>query len=177
MKDLQDIIGDYPAFLKQIVQEIKNAGFDLADFVQMDHMCYRVPSLEFYETKKQELAKVGTLLDEVQVNGRPIATFRLRNPVRYEQWRIDAIELPAPKEKSEAQEGLEHVELVLFDDKEDFLKKYSDKQFDMRAADRGINPEIGYKLPTYTVKFHLLNLPTVIYLQKKLGMSSVRDGQ
>lgn len=177
MNTLQNIIGDYQAFLKQIVQEIKEEGFDLADFVQMDHMCYRVPSLELYEAKKQELATVGTLLGEFQVNGRPIATFRLHDPVRYEQWRIDAIELPAPKEGSETQEGLEHVELVLFDDKEDFLKKYADKQFDMRAADRGVNPEISFRLPTYTVKFHLLNLPTVLYLQSKLKMNGVRDGQ
>lgn len=177
MNELHNIIGDYQTFLKQILQEIKDEGFDLADFVQMDHMCYRVAYSGSYEAKKQELAKVGKLLGEVQVNGRPIATFRLFEPVRYENWRIDAIELPAPKEGAETKEGLEHVELVLFDDKEDFLKKYADKQFEMKAADRGINPEIGFKLPTYTVKFHLLNLPTVLYLQNKLGMDDVRDGQ
>ena len=47
----------------------------------------------------------------------------------------------------------------------------------MQAADRGINPEIGFKLPSYTVKFHLLNLPTVVYLEAKLGIKDVRDGQ
>lgn len=177
MDELQEIIGDYRTFLKQILQEIKDAGFDLADFVQMDHICYRVASIESYETKKQQLARVGKMLGEVQVNDRPIATFRLLEPVHYENWRIDAIELPAPKAGMKTQEGLEHVELVLFDDQADFLKKYADKQFELRAADRGINPEIGFKLPTYTVKFHLLNLPTVLYLQQKLGMNDVRDGQ
>jgi len=47
----------------------------------------------------------------------------------------------------------------------------------MQAADRGINPEIGFKLPSYTVKFHLLNLPTVVYLEAKLDIHDVRDGQ
>jgi len=177
MNDLQATIGDYHTFLKQIITEIQGEGFDLADFSQMDHMCYRVSSFEAYATKKQELAAFGRLLGETQVNGRPIATFRLFEPIRYENWRIDAIELPAPKEGIETVEGLEHVELVLLDDKEDFLKKYSYKQFDMRSADRGINPEIGFKLPTYTVKFHLLNLPTVVYLENKLGIRDVRDSQ
>lgn len=120
---------------------------------------------------------MGRLLGETQVNNRSIATFRLLEPVRYGNWRIDAIELPAPKVGTKTDEGLEHVEFVLFDDKEDFLKKYAYKQFEMRAADRGINPEIGFRLPSYTVKFHLLNLPTVVYLERKLGIDDVRDGR
>jgi predicted metalloenzyme YecM len=175
--NLFSIIGDYQSFLKQILKEVVEEGFDLSDFVQMDHMCYRVESLDSYKTKKQELAKFGQLLGEAQVNGRPITTFRLHEPVRYQQWRIDAMELPAPKEGVATKEGLEHVELVLFDDKEVFLKKYAHKQFEMQAADRGINPEISFKLPTYTVKFHLLNLPTVVYIEKKLGITDIRNDQ
>jgi predicted metalloenzyme YecM len=175
--DLQNIIGDYHTFLKQILQEIVDEGFDLSDFSQMDHMCYRVPSLERYELKKQELAQVSKLLGEAQINGRPIAVFRLNKPIYYDNWRIDTVELPAPKEGVKVDEGLEHVELVLFDAKEEFLKKYAGKQFEMQSADRGINPEIGFRLPTYTVKFHLLSLPTVVYLEKKLRIVEVRDGQ
>jgi predicted metalloenzyme YecM len=175
MNDLQTIIGDYQGFLAQILKEIQAEGFDLSDFAQMDHLCYRVSSMESYQSRKQELAAFGKLLGETQVNGRPIATFRLHEPIRYQNWRIDAVELPAPKAGVVTAEGLEHVELVLFDDKADFLKKYAHKQFDMKSADRGINPEIGYKLPTYTVKFHLLNLPTVVYLEQKLGIGDIRD--
>ncbi|HUB93475.1 MAG TPA: VOC family protein [Verrucomicrobiae bacterium] len=175
MDTLQAIIGDYPLFLKQILAEIKAEGFDLSDFVQMDHMCYRAPSLERYAVKKDALTNVGTLLGEAQINRRPIAVFRLDKPVYYEGWRIDTIELPAPKEGVATKEGLEHVEMVLFDDKETFLKKYSDKPFEMKAADRGVNPDIAFRLPTYTVKFHWLNLPTVIYLEQKLGMTDIRD--
>jgi predicted metalloenzyme YecM len=175
MDELQNIIGDYTSFLKQILGEIEDEGFDLADFVQMDHMCYRVPSMVRYELKKHELSKTNKLLGEAQINARPIAVFRLSNPVLFGKWRIDTLELPAPKEGMETNERLEHVEFVLFDDIETFLNKYSDKHFDMKAADRDINPDIAYKLPTFTVKFHLLNLPTVVYLEKKLGIAEVRD--
>jgi predicted metalloenzyme YecM len=177
MNDLQTSIGDYRTFLRQILIEVADEGFDFADFVQMDHLCYRVASLEAYEVKKQELAEFGRLLGETQVNGRPIATFRLREPIMHDTWRIDTIELPAPKAGVSTPEGLEHVEFVLFDDQEDFLKKYAHKQFEMKSADRGINPEIAFKLPTYTVKFHLLSLPAVVYLENKLGIRAVRDGQ
>lgn len=177
MDTLQTIIGDYPAFLSQILKEVAAEGFELTDFAQMDHMCYRVPSLERYEAKKSELLQVGKLLGEAQVNERPIAIFRLHKPVYIDNWRIDIVELPAPKPGVETKEGLEHVEFVLFDDKEDFLKKYSGKQFDMKSADRGINPEIAFRLPTYTVKFHLLNLPAVVYIEQKLGITEVRDNQ
>jgi len=175
MDKLHTIVGDYQSFLKKILQEITAAGFDLSDFSQMDHMCYRVTSLTDYARKKQELLRVGKLLGEAQVNGRPIATFRLKTPVRYDGWRIDTVELPAPKASANFAEGLEHVEFVLFDSKEDFLEKYADKQFDLKSADRGINPEIAFKLPTYTVKFHLLNLPTIVFIESKLGINNVHD--
>ena len=173
---LKEIIGDYQTFLRHILEEVVAEGFALDDFVQMDHMCYRVPTFAQYEQKKQELLQVSTLLGEAQVNGRPISSFRVHTPVRHKNWRIDCIELPAPKEGADTSEGLEHVEFVLYDDKETFLKKYSHKTFELKAADRGINPEIAYKLPHYVVKFHLLNLPTVVYLEQKLGMTDIRDG-
>lgn len=174
---LQDIIGDYTSFLGDVLARTKAEGFDLSDFVQIDHMCYRTTSLENYEQKKAELAEVATLLGETMVNGRPISTFRLTEPVRHGNWRVDAIELPAPKAGSDHIEGLEHIEFVLYDDIPTFLKKYDGKPFELRAADRGINPEVGLKLGDLTIKFHLLNLPTVVYLEHKLGITDVKDGQ
>lgn len=95
MNELSHIIGDYEAFLKQLLQEVEAAGFDFSDFVQMDHICYRVPTVEQYHAKKKELLTVGRLVGEAQVNGRPIATLRFNNAVHFDGWRIDAIELPA----------------------------------------------------------------------------------
>ncbi|MEK7152754.1 MAG: VOC family protein [Patescibacteria group bacterium] len=174
MDKLQAIVGDYAVFLGIMLEKVAAAGFDLDDFVQMDHMCYRVSSLQDYAQKKQELQSVATLLHETRVNGRPIASFRLHEPVKVKGWRVDTIELPAPKDGSAFAEGLEHIEFVIYDDIPAFLRKYSDKTFDMQSADRGINPEIGYKLDNGCgVKFHLLSLPAVVYLEKKLGITEV----
>jgi uncharacterized protein len=176
MSALQEIVGDYSPFLDEILSRVVNEGFDMADFVQVDHMCYRVTSLDDYYKKKTELQSVATLLGETQVNDRPISTFRLKEPVIHDKWRIDTVELPAPKAGRNFKEGLEHVEFVLFDDIPTFLKKYEGKPFILSAADRGVNPEIGLQLGDLSVKFHLLNLPTVVYLEGKLGIKDVRDG-
>ncbi len=173
MDTLGQVIGDYNGFLQTVLEDMAAAEFDMADFVQIDHMCYRTVSQENYEAKKDELAVVGRLLGESIVSGRHIAVYRLHQPVRYKSWRIDAVEVPAPKASKPFAEGLEHVELVLFDDKDTFLAKYAGKPFDMTSADRGINPEIGLKLARCAVKFHLLNLPTVVYLENKLRQGPV----
>lgn len=175
---LQDIIGDYTAFLDDLLARVAGAGFDMSDFVQIDHLCYRTTSADNYREKKAELSAVATLLRETQVNGRPIATFRLRQPIMHDAaWRIDAVELPAPKAGRAYAEGLEHVEFVLYDDIPTFLKKYEGKPFELRAADRGINPEVGLQLGDLSVKFHLLSLPTVVYLEEKLGLDDIRDNR
>ena len=177
MSELKEIIGDYPAFIDDIVLRVVKEGFEPSDFTQMDHICYRTVSMHNYRDKKEQLSAVAQLLGETIVNERPISTFRLHEPIIHEPWRIDAIELPAPKPSKPTAEGLEHVEFVLFDDIPTFLKKYAGKNFDLKAADRGINPEIGLQLGEYSVKFHLLNLPTVVFLENKLGIDRVKDGQ
>jgi len=175
MNALQEIVGDYSSFLDDILARVESAGFDTNDFIQIDHMCYRSTSSNNYQQKKVELQAVAALVGETSVNDRLISTFRLDQPVIHGRWRIDAVELPAPKPGSDYKEGLEHIEFVLYDDFPTFLQKYADKPFKMRAADRGINPEIGLQLGDLSVKFHLLNLLTVVYLEQKLSISAVKD--
>jgi uncharacterized protein len=176
MNKLTQSIGDYDSFLKTILSKVEAAGFDMADFSQCDHMGYRTTSLEQYEQKKQELKQFGILLGETMVNHRPITTFRLDQPVITGDWRIDALELIAPKTGKPRPEGLDHVEFVLFEGIDSFLQKHSDKTFVTDAADRGINPEIAFRLSDgLTVKFHLLSLPAVVYIEKKLRITAVSN--
>lgn len=173
MNNLQNTIGDYEQFLTSTLTRVEQEGFDVADFTQLDVLCYRTSSQDNYVQKKKELSKIGELLSEAIVSGRPIATFRLNDPIYYAGWRIDAIELPAPKAGSEKPEGLEHIQFVLYDDLKTFMQKHQDKEFDTRAIDRDINPMIAYKFKGGAVKFHILSLPVAIYLEKKLGVKKV----
>jgi len=175
VSEIKDIIGDYNLFLDDILSRVEDKGFDLTDFTQIDHLCYRTVSELNYQQKQQDLAPVAKLLGETMINGRPISTYRFMNPIFRGKWRIDALELPSPKADSTHKEGLEHIEFVLFDDIPTFIKKYENIAFEMRSAERGINPEVGLKLGEYTVKFHLLNLPTVVFLENKLGLHDFKD--
>jgi predicted metalloenzyme YecM len=175
MIELEDVIGDYTTFLEAVLDAVEAEGFDINDFAQIDHMCYRTSSVENYHEMQSSLEAVANLVGETTVNGRPISTYRLIEPLYHDIWRIDAIELPAPKPGKQYDEGLEHIEFVIFDDIPTFLSKYDGKPFDLRAADRGINPEIGLSLGTYQVKFHLLSLPAVVYIENKIGIEEVND--
>ena len=97
------------------------AGMRLRDYCaasgkpyEIDHLCYRVANLDRYETKKTELAQLGYLLSEAQVNGRPIATYKLKKPLEWSHGKyISLVELPAPKPGKNYSEGLEHFDGLL----------------------------------------------------------------
>lgn len=175
MIELADVIGEYTTFLNDVLDAVEAEGFDINDFSQIDHLCYRTTSVENYEEMQSALEAVANLVGETVVAGRPISTYRLIEPIYHDIWRIDAIELPAPKPGNSYEEGLEHLEFVIFDDIPTFLSKYDGKPFDLKAADRGINPEISLSLGSYQVKFHLLSLPAVVYIENKMGIEEVSD--
>ncbi len=52
MSELKQIIGDYTTFLNDILSRVSEEGFDFADFVQVDHMCYRTTSLKITIKRK-----------------------------------------------------------------------------------------------------------------------------
>ena len=54
MDALGQIIGDYKVFLRTVLEDMAAVGFDISDFVQMDHVCYRTVSQANYEAKKIE---------------------------------------------------------------------------------------------------------------------------
>lgn len=168
--ELAEIIGNYDAFLLEIHSDMAQRGISFRDLAQLDHICYRTETDEQYQAKKQQLQNVAKLLGEVTVSGRLISTFKLHEPLRWHGTRIDAIELPAPKVTSPYPEGLEHAEFVIFDDLETFMAKYSHLEFDTKSAGRMPNPEIGLKLGRYGVKFHLLALSHVVFLEQAMGI-------
>jgi predicted metalloenzyme YecM len=174
---LANLIGDYKTFLSEIIAEVKAEGFDMRDFVQLDHLCYRVPSNDEYRKMREMLSHFGTFLSENMVNGRFIATFRLAKPIVHEGWRIDAIELPAPK-PGDKRSGLDHIEFVLYDDLHDFMDKYPGKKYGLAALRRKINPEVSLRLSDkHVVKFHLMSLTTVVFVENQLGYDFIEDAE
>jgi len=158
---IKKILGDPTPFLNRLLSSIAMDGIDLSGFV-MDHICYRVESIERYEVIKKDMEEAGVLLSESDVDGRPIASYKLHKPIVHKKWKIDVIEIPSPKEGKFYPEGYEHAEFVIDMHLAEFMAAYLDLVFDKKNLLREINPELTMHYDDYSVKFHRSSLEDVI---------------
>lgn len=155
---IEDMIGDYKFFLDKIFANLKNAGFSKEEFKELDHIAYRVESFEKYEEMKAELEKFSSNFQEVKISGRPIAVFKLIKPISYSEYKVNCLELLAPREGKFFKEGLEHAEFVVKTTLQDFLRKHKNINFDMSKIGREINPELVIDFEDCAAKFHTQSL-------------------
>lgn len=168
MKKIESIIGNTSEFLELIFEGLNKLDIDVSDRY-LDHICYRVSNLKEYNDKKSQLLEIGELLTEADVNGRPIATFKLNEPVEYNSRKIELLELPAPKINTDYKSGLEHVEFVIEEGLDYWINKYSEINFEKSGMNKELNPEIKISLSQdLSVKFHPLSLDKVIEIEKNL---------
>ncbi len=165
MKTIYDLLGDVNLFLEKIITALGNDGVDVFNY-ELDHICYRVDSIERYKKYQNELSQLGELLTEAEINGRKISTYKLIKPVCFDERKIYLVELPSPKEGSPHPEGLEHVEFVIPDKFEVFMKKYPDIKFDLNGINKTVNPDISIKYDGFSVKFHNKPLEYVIMCEQ-----------
>ncbi|PIP19096.1 hypothetical protein COY23_00120 [bacterium (Candidatus Torokbacteria) CG_4_10_14_0_2_um_filter_35_8] len=160
MQNIDNITGDYKTFLDKVFKNLKDHNIDVSK-LELDHLCYRVNSFEKYKEIKNKLASFGTLIAEKIVRGRPIAVFKLNNPLIYKNFSIPYIELPASKQAKNYPEGLEHANFVIDTSFEEFMEKYKSINFEMKVVDRK-DPEISLKFKDCAVKFHLQDIEKIV---------------
>lgn len=171
MAHVEHIVGDYKSFLDNVFADLATLGIDVTAF-ELDHICYRVVTDEQYTEKKEQLSKVATLLSTVLLGGREIQTFKLHEPIIYNDRSIALIELPQFKKSSKNSYplGLEHVEFAIGKDADlnEFASKYPNVPFETDELVKKINPAIRIMLPSGhgSVKFHHLPLEEVIRLEQ-----------
>ena len=161
MKPISIILSDPIPFLDNIFQTLSSLNIKV-DKYQLDHVCYRTESTEQYLDLKTTLHKFGKLLTENQINGRPIATFKLFQPIIFKNRKIYLLELPSPKPGSFYPAGYEHVEFIIDESLEKFMARYPDIVFDKKGISKQVNPEVRLTFPEFSVKFHLHDLEYVI---------------
>ena len=152
---------DPTAFLDRLFHALEQDGIAVEGLL-LDHICYRVESMERYTELKALLSKIGTCLGEHLIGGRPIATYRLNEPYRYRQRSIDVVELPAPKNGSPYPEGWEHAEFVVHEDPQVFAARYPDLNWDLSGALKTDNADVRLGYGGISVKFHRRSLAEVI---------------
>lgn len=148
-------------FLKRLFEALEQDGI-ATEGLPLDHLCYRVETLERYMAWKSLLSKNGRLLGEQVIGGRPIATFKLHTPFSFGGRLIDVVELPAPKPGSPYTEGWEHAEFVAGEDPRAFAARYPALTWDHSGADKPVNADVRLGYAGFSVKFHERALEVVI---------------
>ena len=132
----------------------------------IDHLCYRTDSLECYEKSKKFFSTIGHLLIEGPISGRPIATYKLLEPIHFENYSVDVVEVPAPKVGKETPEGFEHIELVIDTSFDHFIEEHPHLTFDRKGLSKEHNKELAIKLEAGVIKLHHMTLEDVIKHEK-----------
>lgn len=154
-------------FLELLFQDMQQGGIELEAHWDIDHVCYRSDSLENYHQLKCGFEAFGRLLIESEVNGRLISTFKLFRPLECQGWRIDLVELPAPKAGKITQAGFEHIEIVCDIPMSEIIQKYSHLPMDQKGLSKDYNQELEICLGERNLKFHHSSLASVINLELK----------
>lgn len=164
--EVEKILGSPKSFLENIFYNLKKDEIDVLDY-ELDHICYRVETIERNNQLKNELQKIGDLISENKINGRLIPLIKLKDPIIFEDRKIYLVELPQPKEDHHFKEGFEHVEFVISESFDNFMEKYKDLKFKTDGINKEINADIVRQYKDCVVKFHHQSLEYVVkYLQK-----------
>lgn len=154
-------------FLVRLFAEIIASKFELRAHWNIDHLCYRVETIERYQSLRSELASFAEFLTESMVNGRPISCFRLRTPIWFQDWAIDLIELPAPKPGKPTKEGFEHIEIVPDLALTGIVQKHPKCNFEHKGMEKYFNQELEVAFESGAMKFHSLALASVVKLEQQ----------
>lgn len=153
-------------FLESLFRTLDEKNIVLEKHWMIDHLCYRTSSLEQYLSFKNEFSKFSELLIESDVNGRPIATYKFSEPIKFRDWQIQVVELPAPKPGKVTVDGFEHIEVVCDESFEQIKNRYQQIQFDDSGLKKDFNQEYEMAVGQYALKFHHLSLESVIRLER-----------
>jgi len=156
------ILDNYEIFIASVLQKLQELKIDVSG-LDMDHIGYQSSSNDDYEKLKTEFDKLGEMVSERIVGSRRVGIYKLHNPLQYQQYSVPAIELVAPKDGQICPSALEHIEFVIPETFESFLKKYPRIVWDLSALHQKDFPMIKLKLDTYTqVKFHLTHVLKIV---------------
>lgn len=153
-------------FLDKLFINLESKKIHLNSSWDIDHLCFRSSSHSEYENLKGAFLKFANLLIESPVNGRPIATFKLQQPIYFKDWSIDLVELPAPKMGKPTNTGFEHIEVVCDENLVTLIHRFPPQWVHTAGLTKSFNPELELILGDENLKFHNLSLESVINIEK-----------
>ena len=155
-------------FLEKLMAHLEPTPGAL-DHLFLDHLCYRVETVDSYVRLRDKLTTENELLVESLIGGRRISTFKMKTPFPFRGRAIPLLELPEPKSGSFYAEGWEHVEFVTDRPLPDFAEWLVAKlgvasdAIDRSGMAKARNADLRLRLPDgLGVKFHEQSLEAVI---------------
>jgi len=153
-------------FLDHLFTQLYLNQIEIGSHEEIDHLCYRTQSEEDYRKACAQISEFGHLLIESPVNGRLISTYKLISPIKYRQWTIDLVEVPAPKPNRPTSKGFEHIEIVTQRSFAEIQKQYPHLSFETSGLKKDFNQELEIELKDCAIKFHHYSLENVIELER-----------
>jgi len=161
------VLENSSSFLDRLFGKINELGVDISKF-DLDHIAYQASSDENYDSIKPTLLKIAELVDENIVGGRRVGLFKLDKPLIYRHYSVPALELVAPKEGQICPSALEHVEFVIDESFDSFMKKYPNLNWDISAVNQPIFPMIKLEIDRHVrVKFHYEPVLEIVRRKKR----------
>jgi len=152
-------------FLDKLFTHLHDANINIGHW-EIDHLCFRTSTDDKYEEAKKYFSQKGECLIESEVNGRLIATYKLHSPIRYKEWIIDLIEVPAPKPHKVTMDGFEHIEVVIDQPFSDIIQGHPHIKFQKKGLQKELNPELEIEFTDCAIKFHHKSLEHIINIEK-----------
>jgi len=153
-----NITSDLEFFVETKLSALADLGIDVST-LELDHFGYQTSSKEDYDNLKIPSNEIGDLISENIVNGRRVGIYRLKIPIRFQNYTILGFELVEPKEGQICSSHLDHIEMVLNESFESFIQKYPKTNWNFDAMNRPEFPKVSYFFDDGTsVKFHPLNI-------------------
>ena len=180
--NMQQLQSQWQSFAQNMLEYTAMLGLDDSDLV-CDHVALRVNTVASAESLLAEWRKLGQVISDNVINGRPIYIIELDEPLLLGDWKIDCVELPFPGEKQYPNEGWEHIELVLPSQatttaqlQDEWYRAYPDlpsvlathQEIAVKCSspkgerERLANPTIAFKCANLCVKVHTAGIKAVI---------------
>ena len=163
---VEDIIGDYRAFVAQQRDRLTTRGIDITPF-GFSHLAYRVPEWDVYVRVRGLLERHAVANSENVWNGRPISLIVLAEPLEVDDGKtVPLIELIPPVHQRVYKMGLEHLGIVVGDTFDGFVEAHKPVLTGQQFQGPNSTPDPVYILfEDFThVKFYRLSLRASVEL-------------
>lgn len=122
-------------FLDSFFEQIHLVKLDVSG-LPLDHIAYQASTRQDYEQHLSEFSALGELVSQEVIGGRRVAVVKLDNPLIYNNYAIQALELIEPRADQQCESGFQHAEFVVKKSFEQYLFEYPNIAWDTSSMDR-----------------------------------------